>query len=342
MDFLRSSRSKCLLPIVMLLVATVLLAACGGGSETLTIYSGRSKSLVQPVLDDFAQETGTSIRVDYASSSAHAITILEEGDNSPADVVFLQDPGSLGVLSGAGMLSKLPDDLLGRVDSKFRSPEGEWVGITGRARTVIYNTSTVDPEADLPDFILDFTDPEWKGRIGWAPRNASFQAFVTGLRVLRGEEEARRWLEGIMANNPRAYPNNTTIVAAAGRGEIDVGFVNHYYLHRFLAEEGQGFGARNYYMGNGDPGAIVLIAGAAILKTTKHREAAERFVEYLLSKGAQEFFATETKEHPLVPGVNPVAGLPSLDELSPPDIDLSAMADLEGTLRLLRDVGVIP
>jgi len=165
---------------------------------------------------------------------------------------------------------------------------------------------------------------------------------MTALRVLKGEEAARQWLEGIKANNPRTYRNNTTIVAAVARGEVDVGFVNHYYLHRFLAEEGPEFGARNYYIGHGDPGALVLVSGVGILKTTKNRADSEKFVEYLLSREAQEYFANETTEYPLVPGTNPVPGLLPLNELAPPDIDLSDLEDQQGTVELLRDLGILP
>ena len=333
---------RLLIALSMTAAATAVLGACGGEDRALTVYSGRSESLVQPLLDTFSERTGIEVLVKYAGSAAIAATILEEGDNTPADVVLLQDPGSLGALSEAGVLAALPSELLSKVDARFRSPKGEWVGTSGRARTVVYNTSAIDPAADLPDSILDFTDPSWKGRIGWAPTNGSFQAFVTALRVQHGDETARRWLEGIKANDAREYPKNTPIVAAAGSGEIDIGFVNHYYLGRFLKEEGPRFGARNHFLGNGDPGALVLVAGAGILKETDDRDAARRFIEFLLSEEAQRYFATETGEYPLAAGVAPPGDLPPLESLDPPDIDLSSLSDLQGTLSLMRDAGVIP
>ena len=318
------------------------LGACGSDAETLTVYSGRSKSLVGPVLDDFSESTGIETRVRYASSPGIAAIILEEGDNSPADVVFLQDPGSLGALSEASVLAPLPDRLLSKVDRRFRARNGEWVGVSGRARTVVYNTSRVDPANDLPDSILGFTDPKWKGRIGWAPANGSFQAFVTALRVQLGDEAARDWLERTIANDPTEYPNNTTIVRAAATGEIDVGFVNHYYVERLREEEGQGFGARNHFTGNGDPGALVLVAGAGVLETSDKRASAERFIDFLTSADAQDYFAKTPKEYPLIDGIDPIGDVVSLDRLDPPDVDLSSLADLEGTLRMLREVGALP
>lgn len=319
------------------------LPACASeGGDSITVYSGRSRTLVNPLLEQFADETGIAVKVKYGSSAGIASTILEEGRNTVADVVFLQDPGSLGSLSAEGMLAELPQELLDKVDTRFRSPEREWMGTSGRARTVIYNTEAIDPNVDLPSSILDFTDPEWEGRIGWPPRNGSFQAFVTSLRVQLGEAGAREWLEGIKANDPREYPNNITTVAAAARGEIEVGFVNHYYLQRFLDEEGEDFGARNHFIGGGDPGALVLVAGVGILEPSNNDDIAERFVEYLLSETAQRYFADETNEYPLAAGVEPSGELPPLDSLDPPDVDLGSLSDLRGTLELLRDTGVMP
>ncbi len=339
---MNKSRYGSLVAALLLVTALAALPACGRDNSTLTVYSGRSESLVGPLLESFSEETGIEIRVKYAGSAAIASTILEEGKNTPADVVFLQDPGSLGALSGAGFLGTLPDELLGRVDHRFRSPSGEWVGTSGRARTIIYNTSAIDPAKDLPASIMDFTDTAWKGRVGWAPRNGSFQAFVTALRIQHGDSTARQWLVEMKANDARDYPNNTSIVAAVARGEVDVGFVNHYYLERFLQEEGPGFGARNHFLGGGDPGALVLVAGVGILKESDNSRAAEEFVEYLLSESAQAYFASETREYPLIAGVEPQGDMPRLDSLDPPHVDLSNLSDIQGTLSLMRDVGVLP
>ena len=310
--------------------------------DTLTVYSGRSQTLVHPILEAFGEYLGVGIEVRYGGSSSTAATLLEEGDNTPADVVFLQDPGSLGSLAAAGMLAELPQETLEKVDPRLRDPNGRWIGTSGRARTVIYNTDFIDPEADLPDSILDFTDEEWRGRIGWAPWNGSFQAFVTALRLTKGEDAARDWLEGIRDNDARDYPNNVSIVQAAANGEVEVGFVNHYYLERFLAEYGPDFKARNYYIGNGDPGALVLVAGAGILEASDNQHTAREFIDFLLSEPAQQYFTSDIKEYPLAAGVIPEGDLPPIESLNPPDVDLGNLTDLQGTLDLLRDVGVVP
>ena len=310
--------------------------------RTLAVYSGRSQTLVHPLLVAFGEQTGIDIRVKYAGSASTAATLLEEGNNTPADVVFMQDPGSLGILADSGMLTPIPQQTLDKVDPRFRSPAGLWIGTSGRARTIIYNTDAIDPDTDLPPSILDFTAPEWRGRVGWAPRNGSFQAFVTALRFTLGEDAARDWLIGMRENDPVDYPNNVTTVSAAAAGEVDVGFVNHYYLERFLEEHGEGFGARNHYIGNGDPGALVLVAGVGILQASENKDVAEEFVEFLLAAPAQTYFAQEIKEYPVSAGVEPEGDLPPLESLDPPEVDLGSLSDLEGTLKLLRETEVLP
>ena len=347
---------QALLALAALSVAlTLALVGCGGGEQSptpeapteekdrsLTLYSGRSQSLVHPLLEAFGEQTGVSIKVKYASSASTVATLLEEGDNTPADVVFLQDPGSLGSLAGAAMLSELPQETLDKVDARLRDPNGRWIGTSGRARTIIYNTETISPDTDLPASILDYTGEEWKSRVGWAPRNGSFQSFVTALRLQLGEDGAKEWLERMKDNDAKEYPNNVSIVQAAASGEVDVGFVNHYYLERFLEEHGPEFTARNHFIGNGDPGALVLVAGAGILEASENKETAEEFIEFLLSKQAQEYFTSDVKEYPVSAGVEPEGDLPPLDSLDPPDVDLGSLSDLEGSIDLLREVGVLP
>ena len=321
--------------------AAAVASGCGSDGGSLTIYSGRTQSLVEPLLEQFSADTAIEIRVRYGDTAELAATILEEGDNSPADVFFAQDAGALGSLVVEDRLTAIPTPYLGHVPEAFRSPDGLWVGLSGRARTVAYNTDAVS-EADLPDSILDFTDAKWKGRIGWAPTNGSFQAFVTGLLLLEGEDTAREWLEGMKANDPTDYPSNDAVVDAVGNGEVDVGFVNHYYVLRFIDERGEDFPVRNYYLGGGDAGSLVNVAGLGVLDTADNQSDVEKFIDYMLSPAAQQYFADETFEYPLIEGVEATAGLTPLGELEPPNIDLSDLADLRGTLDLLRETGVLP
>lgn len=306
---------------------------------TVTIYSGRSEELVGPLLGKFTEATGIDVEARYGDTAEMANLILTEGENSPADVFFAQDAGALGAVAEQGLLAPLPEEILGAVDERFKSPNGEWVGVSGRARVVAYNTDNLSEE-DLPDSIFGFTDPAWSGRIGWAPTNGSFQSFVTALREIEGEDRAREWLEGIQANEPSVYEGNNPALDAVIAGEVDVAFINHYYLMQRL-EEDPDAAAANLFLTDGDPGALVNVAGAGILNTAANDEAARELVAFLLSEQAQEYFASETKEYPLIEGVEPDADMPSLDEIGMPEIDLSDLSDLEGTLELLQDAGIL-
>lgn len=333
--------------LIAILSTGLLLAACqadpADDAGRLVVYSGRSESLVAPIIEQFANETGIRVDVRYGSTSELAATLLEEGANSPADVFYAQDPGALGAIEAAGMLAPLPERLLTPVPARFKSANGHWVGISGRARVVAYNTNAVNP-AELPDDLWGFTEPQWEGRIGWPPTNGSFQTMVTGMRAIWGEEETANWLAAIHANNPVVFGNNTSAVNGVAAGEADVAFVNHYYLYRFLAEEGPGFAARNYFLPSGGPGSLIMVSGVGVLETAPNRTNGERFVEFLLSQTAQQYFADQTFEYPVVAGVALSSELPPLAELDSVavDINLNDLADLAGTARLLSDLGILP
>lgn len=310
-----------------------------GDPGSLVVYSGRSESLVGPIIEQFGEATGIDVQVKYGSTFEVAATLMEEGTNSPADVFFAQDPGGLGAVSD--LLSTLPGDVVLKVPEWARSPDGSWVGISGRARVIVYSTELVS-EDELPTSVKDLTDPKWKGKIGWPPSNASFRTMVTAMRVMWDEDETRQWLMDMQANDPGVFPKNTPIVAGAGAGEVAVGLVNHYYLHRFIQEEGDDFAARNLFLKNGGPDSLVMVAGAGILETSSNRDNAETFMRFMLSKVAQQYFAGQTFEYPLVEGVKTHRLLPPIDSLNGPDIDLSILSDLQGTDALLRETGVIP
>jgi iron(III) transport system substrate-binding protein len=326
--------------LLTLFLAAILLAPAAFAAETLTVYSGRNERLVGPLYKAFEKKTGIEVKVRYGETPQLTATLQEEGAKSPADVFIAQDAGALGAMSQAGLFQPLPKELLEKVDARFRSEEGLWVGLSGRARVVAYNTKKVKPEA-LPTSIMGFTDPAWKGRVGWAPTNGSFQAFVTALRLLKGDAEAKKWLEGMKANAPRTYKNNAAIIEALGRGEIDVGFVNHYYLHEAKRDKGDKLTVANHFLAAGDPGALVNVAGAGILKSSKKTEAARKLIAFLLDTESQQRFAKETFEYPLVSGVEAASALPPLSKVGSPELSLSKLEDLRGTLKLLQEAGVL-
>ena len=334
----------------MLLVATACGASAAGGEDeggagdaraaTLTVYSGREEELVAPLLEQFEADTDIPLEVRYGDSAELAATILEEGDATPADVFFSQDAGALGAVAEAGLVRELDADILERVAERFRSPDGSWVGTSGRARVAAYNTQAL-AEDELPDSILEFTDPRWKGRIGFPPTNSSFQAFVAAMIVTEGRDATAEFLRGLVANEPQTFEDNSATVRAVADGEIDVGFVNHYYIYEVAAEDGD-IPVANHFFTGGDPGALVNAAGVAILASTDAGNEAEAFVGDLTGERGQTYFAEDTFEYPVVDGYEPSVDLVPLDDIEGPDIDLSDLAGtLEPALRLLAEVGLL-
>lgn len=344
-------RSRHLLSAATAAALALSLAACGDGdaagdgtteesSASLVVYSGRNEDLVQPVIDRFTEETGIEVAVRYAGTGELAAQLLEEGDRTEADAFFAQDGGALGAIAKEGLFGELPEETLDRVDERFRADDGRWVGVSGRARVVAYNPDEV-PEEEVPRSVLELTDPRWSGEVGIAPTNASFEAFVTGLRVLEGDDAARAWLEGMAANDVEIFDNNNAVLDAVDNGVVSLGLINHYYWYERVAELGEdGITARLVFPGGGDPGALVNVAGVGVVATTDDEEEAQQFVDYLLSEDAQTYFAEETKEYPLVEGVETDAALPPLEELDPPAIDLSDLDTLAETQTMIQEAGL--
>lgn len=309
-----------------------------GGS--LTVYSGRSEGLVAPLIDAVETALGVDIETRYASTSELAATLLEEGDASPADLFFSQDAGALGALAKAGMLAPLLPETLAFVDPRFSSAEGLWVGVSGRARVLAYNSDNVDP-ATLPASVDALTDAVWSGKIGWAPTNASFQTFVTAYRLTKGEEAAKTWLQAMIDNGTVVFEGNSDIVRAVAANELAAGLVNHYYRYEISAEEGTEIPVQNHFFAGGDVGSLINVAGVGILATAANAPQAQAFVNALLSAGAQTYFAQQTFEYPLAANVEPSVELVPIDEIEAPEINLNDLDDLEGTVALLTEVGLI-
>ncbi len=323
---------------------TVVAGAATAPEQTtsLTIYSGRDRVLVEPVLDRFEQETGIDVNVRYASSTALATALVEEGRNSPADVFWSTEPGTLGLVAARGLLKPLPQATMNKAPARFSTRSKRWVGTSARSRVLVYNTQLLE-QSQLPRTIWGLTNSRWKGKIGIAPTNGSFQAFLGAAIHLHGEARMRTWLRGIRNNEPRTYPNNTTTVQAVARGDVAVGLVNHYYLYNVLADT-PGLPIRNHWFQSGDPGSLVLAAGVGIVSSTKKHAAAQRFVEFLHSKWAQRFIARGpgAAEYPVVRGVPIRPGLRPLAQVKGPKYSLGRLSvDLPKAVRLLLEVGLL-
>lgn len=332
--------------------ATVLaLAGCTQAADTaptaessdgaFTLYSGRDEALVQPLIDQFEEQSGISVDVRYGNTAELGALLLEEGDATPAQVFLAQDAGALGALSNADLFATLPAATTDAVPAGFTSTDDTWVGVTGRARVIAYDSEVLQA-ADVPASVDAFTDPAWAGKFGIAPTNASFQAFVTAYRVLNGEAAADQWVEAVAANDPVIFDNNRAILAAVNDGVIEAGLINHYYWFAQAAETGaENMRAQLSYPEAGDAGSIVNVTGAGLLSGAATDADALKFIDYLVSADAQQYFVDETFEYPLISGIEAPAGLPALQSLVNPELDLADLDTLEDTQTLLGKHGLI-
>jgi iron(III) transport system substrate-binding protein len=303
----------------------------------VTLYSGRAESLIAPLLERFERDSGVDVEVRYAGTPELAATLLEEGRRTRADVFLSQDAAALGAVSRAGLLRPLDEALLSKVAPELRSDRGDWIGVSGRARVVVYGTGRIT-EAELPQDLEQVLEPRYRGRFGVAPTNASFQAHLAAFRAAAGAEALDRWLAGLVANEPRRYANNRAIVDAVIAGEIDWGLVNHYYLWGALRDRPDA-PAKNFFMPSGDVSSFVNVAGVGLLSDDP---AGLRLVEYLVGAEAQRYFAEETFEYPLAAGAAPAVDLPPLDTLPLARVDFAALAEnLEPTLQAIERSGLL-
>lgn len=322
-----------------------LLVACGGSAESdedaLLIYSGRNEKLVGPLLDKLEKAVGMDVEVRYAGSPELAAQLLEEGERTPADVFFSQDAGALGALAKNDMLGKLPAEILDRVSADRRDAEGRWVATSGRARVIAYNDQA--PEVTKMTSIDDILQEKYRGKIGFAPTNASWMTFVTGLRVIRGEAGAEKWLTEFKELEPVTFENNIAALEGVDSGEVSMALINHYYWYPEVEEKGlENVDSRLHFLNSDDPGALINVAGAGVLAQSDHAEAARKAVAYLVSDEAQQYFADETAELPVVAGVTSTRhDLSAIGDLKSARVDLNDLDSLDKTQALLEKVGLL-
>jgi iron(III) transport system substrate-binding protein len=335
------------------LLAVPIVAACGSsGTSTstvpvtettvtagnITLYSGRTEELVAPLIERFEEATNIEVEVRYGSSPEMAATLLTEGADSPADLFYSQDPASLG--SVAELMAPLPESVLSLVPEAYRDPDGLWVGITVRSRVLAFNPELV-PDDQMPDSYKDLVDPEWSGRVGIAPTNGSFIAFVSAMILTEGEEATLAWLEGLAANDPITFDGNAPIAAAVDAGDVDVGLINHYYLLQLGAEQGETTG-QNHFFAQADAGSLVMPSGISMLATAANPEAAAELVAFLLSSESQAYFAETNFEYPVASGAPAPEGAPPLDTLVSPSLSATEMASvLDRATDLIAEAGLV-
>lgn len=339
------------------LTGVVLLAGCSGGGATsapggspspaasdaegaLVIYSGRNEQLVGPLLQRLEAETGRKVEVQYAGTAETAAKLLEEGPNSPADVFFSQDAGALGALKKANALATLNDATVTGIDPAFVDDDKKWVATSARVRVVAYNPEVSPTAADLKT-VDDIINPEFQGKIGYVPTNASFQSFVTALRVAKGEDGAKKWLEDFKALEPKVYANNNAALEGVERGEVGLGLINHYYWYRYQNANPNNTNSMLVFFPASDPAGLINVAGAGVLASSKRPETAQKAVTFLLSEEAQKYFADETAEYPVRPGIESKYDLAPLNLSEASNIDLNDLDSLDKTQAMLREVGMI-
>jgi iron(III) transport system substrate-binding protein len=334
-----TKKNKWLAPLSLALAGIFTLGACASpaptdSTESITIYSGRSEELIADLLTTFTEETGIEVEVRYGDSAELAAQILEEGQNIRADVYFGQDAGALGALAKEGVTKTLPSDLTDLVAPEYKSVNGQWVGVSGRGRVFVYDPAKV---SEVPTSYKDLMDPSWKGRIGIAPTNASFQTFITAIRVLEGEQAAIDFLNA-MKQNGVLFEKNSIIMQAIQDGVVDAGLVNHYYWWELAAEIGEeNMKPEIAWFKDGDTGNLINVAGVAVLSDNP---SANVFAKWLLGDTAQKYFVERTREYSLT-GVPEVAGLKPLKDIKAPAIDLSDLDSLGETLELIRKAGLL-
>jgi iron(III) transport system substrate-binding protein len=320
-----------------------LLSGCSSSSDQasdvteLTIYSGRSEEFIAPFFAEWEAKSGIKLNIRYGDSAELAAQILEEGKNSPADLFLSQDAGSLGAVAGAELFTTLPDGVAENIPATFVEADRKWVGVTGRARVYAYNPALTT----LPKSVTDLTSPTYKGILGIAPSNASFQAFVTALINEKGAAVAESWLKGLSDNDVKIYPKNSAIVEAIDKGEIKIGLVNHYYTWEVSEALGREINVKNGFFAGGDIGNLINVSGAGVLASSKKYSTAQDLINFLTSSAVQEEFVSKTHEYSLLDGATAPEGLPALPEIGAPTIDLEALKNVKRTQDLLVKVGLL-
>jgi iron(III) transport system substrate-binding protein len=320
------------------LLGACLLAGCGGSGSGLTIYNGQHEQTTDALVAAFEKQTGIAVAVRSDDEDTLAAQIDAEGSDSPADVIYTENSPALEHLQEQGRLAPVDPTTLARTPARFNSPQGDWVGVSARVSVLIYNTGLVKP-GELPRSVMQLAEPRWRGRLALAPGETDFQPIVTSVRRAHGTAATLRWLAALKANaGSHVYPDNETITSEVNRGQVAVGVINQYYWYRERAQVGAaGMHSAIAYFAPGDPGYVLDVSGAAVLKSSAHGAAAQRFLAFLVSRRGQEIIAHGTSfEYPIADGVQTAAPETPFAQLRPDPIELAALGDGTGAIGLLQ------
>jgi iron(III) transport system substrate-binding protein len=338
------SRHKYLTVSAILACGALALSGCGSSghsADSITLYNGQHEQTTAALVAAFEHQTGIHVDVRSGDEAELANQILQEGANSPADVFYTENTPVLETLRERGMLAPVSPSTLAAIPSRYNSSEGDWVGVSARVSVLVYNTSQLAP-SQLPSSILELAEPKWKGKLAIAPSETDFQPLITAIIKLDGRTAAERWLRGLQANG-KIYPDNETIVAQVNNGESAIGPINHYYWFRLRAELGaDAMHSALHYYAPGDPGDLVDVSGAAVLRSSSNKAAAQAFVAFLVSRTGQETIAhSDSYEYPLRPGVAPAPGLRPFAQLKPVALTPAQLGDGQQALALEQQLGLL-
>jgi iron(III) transport system substrate-binding protein len=340
---MRFRRHLCVLSLVV--VAGVLLAACGTTSTkgSITLYSGQHEQTTDSLIAGFEKLTGITVNVRFDDEDTFADEIVTEGKKSPADVFFTENSPVLEYLQEKHLLASLPDSTLSRTPSRFDSPQGDWVGVSARVSVLIYNPKLI-AKSKLPTSILQLADPKYAGELAFAPGETDVQPIITSVIRTYGHARALKWLEGVKSNaSDHVYADNETIADEVNRGQVAFGVINQYYWYRLRAELGaSGVPSRITYFAPHDPGYVLDVSGAGVLRTSKHKALARRFVAFLVSKAGQEIIAhSDSFEYPIASGVSTNRPETPFTQLQPNDITIPELGNGSAAIALLRAAGLL-
>lgn len=306
----------------------------------LVIYNAQHEQLLDEIVPLFEEETGLDVELRHGKDLEMANQIVAEGEDSPADVFLTENSPAMSIVDNAGLFTEIPEGVRDNIPSDYIPADGTWTGFLARSTVAMYNTDSMT-EADMPESILEFAEPQWKDRVGFSPTGADFQAIVSAVLELEGEDATREWLAGLKENGV-ILQNNLVVMQTVDSGEVDAGIAYHYYWYRDREESGSDSdGSALYFFGNQDPGAFLSVSGAGILGSSENKEAAEQFVEWLTAEDAQQAMAESyALEYPLNPAATLNPEVKPFDELEPPSVD---MAKLNGPLvtELMTEAGLL-